>query len=272
MVNNQVQEGQNARLAGFALATDKAIKECIDLVKSVRTPAQKICLGLMVRLHKLGGAIIRNGKQGDGLTTMILVRSYYETSLTLVYLLANFTNELFDEFVLTDAMRRRDIADFYKKDLASESPIKPKVTARAVSDLEKSIQADGYTIATLPKSRPTGSWHRSVSYARMASSLGDMAEDVFVTAYNMSSNFVHPSWSDIRHSHLKEYMLRPGDFFANNEHTSVESDLYIGFCVCMGLSACSPYAQRFSEGGGQAKKFEDLHKAFHRDFNSQDIV
>ncbi len=248
------------QLLTFGLNTEQAIKDCIGLLEPDNSIAYRACVGLMTRLWKLYGSISRAIQQNDGMASTILMRSFYETSLSLVYLLFHFKDDLFKEFVLTDAMRRRDLLDFLGSD-------KSGVMGELVTRLEKSLKDDGYDETTLPKGHP-GSWHRKISYRKMAVGLGDIEAGVFSMAYGPSSRFVHPSWSEIMDWHLKESPDYMDMYVANLSAMPVNPISSTSMLICISLTTCEIYAQRFNEGEEMFDRFKQMHSTFHREFDS----
>jgi len=259
--SNDQESLENEKLfyMAYILNTQENIKNCLKILNPDENIGYKICIGLMARILKLYNSILSSFKECDITTTKILTRSLYETAISLEYLLVKFKKELFEEFVLTNAMRNRDLINGLK----SHSKSGDKIVSSTIASLENDIKDDGLEISNLPKDR-LSSWHRNISYKQMAAELGGESEYIFNVIYPVGSLSVHPSWSEIKRLHI--FKEEGSNKFTSRLLADEKSYLEFSVVICTSLTVCEYYAKRFGD-----EKIVDyckkLHEKFHENFN-----
>lgn len=260
----------NERFVEVLEYTKQAMQRCMELEPAGRSIGYRISVGLLVKMYKLFASVIRNSSANDGLAALILLRVYYETSISLRYLLVNYEKELFLEFVLTDDMRTRDLIETYRRSSMFDTPGRERIRQELIEHLLQDLSDPKEDIASLPKGYPK-SWHRELSYAKMAESLEQASSSgTFKIAYGRISKFVHPSWVDIRQNHLRlaDVLPKSGEPYEPNLATHSTPSREWNMLICFGLDTCDAYARRF---GGSQKFIDEInqtHASFHQQFDA----
>jgi hypothetical protein len=247
----------------YVLNTQEILKRAISFIQPESTIEYQITTGLLVKMLKLYKGIINNGS--DELVAEILLRCLYDACLSVGYLTTKNNPELFKEFVETDAMRRRDLVRAYEKLSRMDKHFEP-AASRLAEVMTQSIASDGLNIETLPvlrDSRPPRSWLKNISYDDMA--IGFAAESKFKMIYQGASWSVHPSWQDIKRSHLEATKDDPKLLKPKLGNEGVKTAV-IGMALCMTWDACLSHAKRY-DNQHDTTYIPSLHNAFHKIFN-----
>ncbi|HUC20348.1 MAG TPA: DUF5677 domain-containing protein [Candidatus Polarisedimenticolaceae bacterium] len=251
---------RQAMLLTMVMNAQYILKECATMSSGSNIERQ-INMGLLVKASKLYGSITSTKRlqDDDSQTIQISMRTLFEVCLSLIYLVINEDEELYKEFVLTDMMRRRNMRD---ATLASPLSQSHPLMKKTVKDIEDSIRTEGFDPEQLPKGYPQ-SWHRSISYARMAREAGPELENMYSTFYGLSSSISHPSWQDLTRSHLKPSNVS-GTMNPNFEFIPV-MELDVEMSTCIVLGAAYPFALKFAPKNSiQADHISKIHDNLHK--------
>ena len=261
--NNEEDLKDKLLFATYLLNAKTAIEYCLDIPTSANTKDSTISMGLMTKLYKIFNSMMSNIERNDNTAALSMIRIYYETSLTIQYLLRFFKEEDFDEFMLTDAIRRRNLIKMYETSPIFKNDKYKKMKDEHVKLLEKSIIDDGFKIEELPNKSPS-SWHRKKSYLTFAKELGDIENAVFYMSYTAGSSFIHPSWTDLKHHHLmtdpKTKLIRP------NKLVSRPTKEILSVIIDETLKCCAVYSGRYRHGD-YADRLKTMHTTFHKTFS-----
>jgi len=258
---------QRVEFLAYIKESQALLDECLQLVKAESdSKGQKICLGLITKIYKLNRSISNCINSGDDYAMNVLVRPYYETAISLSYLLKNYKEKNFKEFMRTDAMRRRDMLEFFHNSpyFSSEDRVYWDVHTK------NTIAEDGFVLEELPKSKTGGSWYRGKTYEHMANNLGQEASTIYRMLYNMGSTAVHPSWSDIKQGHIK--LNKSSNKFEPNTEEGMPFFLRYSLLLCLTFGVCENYQRRFGDiEGRRADEVGQLHKTFHKRHTRKDM-
>lgn len=246
----------------FLLNTNSALERCLKILAPDNNIGYKICVGLLARFYKLFNSILNNLKNQNYTATNILIRPLYETGLSLEYMIVKWRKENFEEFILTDAMRQRNMIKSLESIQKVEKKYNIDLVGEVINKIKKEIEKDKLNIDKLPNCK-LRSWHRKLTYKKMATELGEEPEAIFKMVYSSGNFAVHTSWTDIKKFHIKKD--KNDKNYLPNVKDGHHSLATYSFLICTSLRICQLYAERFGNRKN-AKYCEKLHKNFHKDF------
>lgn len=257
---------KRAEFLAYIKETEAMLEECLNGLEPGNSRQYLINIGLMTKIRKLYRSVATNINNGDALAAHILMRSFNEAAISLRYLLMprkpTRRRQKYNEFVKTDAMRRRDQIKDLKSDSIIEGMGFPGFRDAYIAQITKSIEEDKFEISSLPKPPPGGSWHQGKSYLAIAASLGDVSGSTFSMLYSGQSNSVHPSWTEIKNNHIKPSDENPNLFIPDTNSTTIAFFAEYAVLICEGLKVCEDY-MRYLINENRAEEIAQTHNTFH---------
>lgn len=238
------------------------LKDCLDLMKPTDDKDDMIIMGLTWKLAKLHGTIRSQALQGDNMAMAILMRVFYETALTIRYLIQSASSKNFAEFRKTDAIRKKQMVEYYRD---SGQLDKSQLAVYEASVLLE-LQQDGIDYTKLKTNMRSGSWHRNKSYYAMAKFLGKESEEIHALLYGGTSSMVHPSWTDVKANLLVKN--NETNLYSINQDTGTPLLVHLTILACQALTVASTIATlNIAPDAKLYKRIEKTHASLHKDFS-----
>ena len=221
-----------------------------------------IILGLLVKLNKLFDA--GNNAGTDPLLFNLIMRSFYETSISIRFILNQLDSGVIKEFIIGDAM---EYLQRLKSDLKT-GVMKKEDFNSAKELLEKNLSYNQLRLTDLPGGYPK-SWHPTKSYREMTESLDSTGEAlaIYENFYSASSSLAHPSLTDIMRWHVTKFDETSP--YIPNMHPMYLSDNSMKVVLyCTTLSTLIDLAIS-SKNEQLANSLTDIHNKLHINFNDR---
>ena len=224
-----------------------------------------IILGLIVKFDKLYKSCITAINNSDLTAFNILIRSYYEITITIRYILSHLDeDDAVNKFIIGDAMESlRNL----QNDLNNKN-ISKNTYQFEFEMLTRSLEDHGLSIKDIPSRYPK-SWHPTLSYKDIAEKLDNTGESlsIYEILYSKTSTVAHPNLRDILKWHIKKFgedkPYRPIMRDMLNEEKSKV------LLACTGLAAMEAIALSSEELSEKSyyDKIRNLHYILHVTFN-----
>jgi len=171
------------------------IKQCIAEIEPAEELGAQVQLGMLVKLLKTYHNLLQIADNGDSDTPLILSRIIYEFALSLSYMLVNDVEEpdIYEKFRQSALVRSHIMVKNAKKSVYRNR----QSTKDSNAAVEVMLLSEGYDITQKLPDIPK-SWHPTITYLKMAHSLGDEFKEFYDTFYETTSIFVHPNWLDLK--------------------------------------------------------------------------
>lgn len=224
-----------------------------------------IIMGLSVKLKKLYDSSYRLADERDMLAFSIILRSLYEVSVSLRYILLYLEDdETVKKFIIGDAM---SVVYNLNGALRNGKMEKDQYSVE-IETLKKHLEQHSISLSDIPKGLPK-SWHPTKNLRDLAKLLDATGEAlaIYDTFYSGSSQLAHPSLMDIMRWHVtKKDEESP---YIPNEHP-----MYVGVdgkvlvqCMCLvTLEILTASATEFSH---LTNNVVLLHRKLHLTYNDE---
>lgn len=171
------------------------IKQCIAEIEPAEDLSAQVRLGMLVKLLKTYHNLLQIMDSGDSETPAILSRIIYEFALSISYMMINDVEEpdIYEKFRQSALVRSHIMVKNAKKSVYRNR----QSTKDSNAAVEAMLLAEGYDITQKLPDIPK-SWHPTVTYLKMAHSLGSEFKEFYDTFYETTSVFVHPNWLEIK--------------------------------------------------------------------------
>ena len=224
-----------------------------------------ILIGLITKAKKLYDACSIMVGHNDILALSILLRSYYETTISIRYILRYLDDDkTIEKFIIGDAMGRLKAND----DALKNEKINKEQHEFTKNSIEKSLEHESLLLKDIPRGYPK-SWHPTKSYKDIARSLDETGEalGIYEALYSATSQLAHPSLADImrwhvtKHDDKSPYIPNENKMYWHNDST-----ILLG---CISLAMLQDFALASDEFNNFAVPISTLHLEMHKTFNDQ---
>jgi hypothetical protein len=154
--------------------------------------------GNMVRLYKLLHSVLDQTCQRRQETSFILSRLVFETVVNVRYMIANFSPELIDSYIVYSFRHERKLRDVIRHNIdAREGKLLP-IEDRMLKSIDRSAAAAGISLDDVELEQK-GSWGGKNLFDKAeAAGLGR----AYLAAFGGTSHSVHGNWQEIYGNHL----------------------------------------------------------------------
>lgn len=236
------------------------IQACLDLMESTDDKDDMIIMGLTWKLSKLHTTIRSHVLQGDNMVMAILMRVFYETALTIRYLIRSGSEKNYKEFRKTDAIRKKQLVEYYR----GSGQMNASQLSLFEAETALRILQDGIDYTRLKTNMKAGSWHRNKSYFAMAKSFGKEDEEMHTILYGGTSLFIHPSWTDVKTNLLAKDAET--NLYSPNKDTSTPLQTHLVILACQSLNVASTLATlNITPDSKLYESIEATHASLHKD-------
>lgn len=246
-------------------ATRGIFSALFDSVVPSKEIEHGIIIGLLVKAKKLYKFSYAAADRNEMLTFNILLRSFYETSITLRYILAYLSDDdTIKKFIIGSVMS--DLHSL-KGDLKNEK-INTDQYKQSVAILEASLSEHQVSLSDIPKGFPK-SWHPTKTYREIAKSLDSSGEalGIYDSLYSATSLLAHPSMMDIMKWHVTKFD-NDSPYIPNENNMYLEAEGKVVLqCAC--LAMLEAVARSSDECTDLIQPTANLHRNLHLTFNDK---
>lgn len=217
--------------------------------------SQAICAGLLVRIYKFMGSIIKLTADTEyGEAVEALNRCVLESSIDLRFLLAKNDESMFDRFVTNALVAERELYDVIQENIGRRGGRILAVEADMMKSITEMCNCSGVNVEDVPRRRRA--WGGSMRDKAKALNM----DSGYVVLQMLPSHAIHGDWADL----IRHHLLPNADGFAPNVDWTHTDGEYLCPTALLVMEAVQDYLDRYFDVGSAAPIYQRLESLRER--------
>ena len=197
---------------------------------------QAICAGLLVRISKLMGSIIKLSADTEyGETVEVINRCVIESSIDLRFLLAKNDPNLFERFVKHGLVAERELYNLIQANVDRRGGKVLEIEAGMLKSIINMCDSSGVRIEDVPQKR--AAWGGSMRDKLRALNM----DSAYVVLQMLPSHAIHGTWADL----IRHHLLRNADGFEATLEWTRTDGKHLGPTALLVIEAVQDYLARY---------------------------